>query len=207
MKKILLATAAFLGVAGSAGASVIPSLTSVTASPTTPIEWLWSYQGTLSGDAGLTNGSKLVIFDFKGYVPGSIFSPYANVIATTQDVTTGLLTVPGFVDDPTLPNLVFTYNGPDFDSAHGPFPSIDFNGLSAKSIYGGMQAGVFAALTVKNNPDGTPGGTGTAIFDTGSITVPFASGVPESATWALMIMGFGGVGGMLRRRKATAAVV
>ncbi len=33
----------------------------------------------------------------------------------------------------------------------------------------------------------------------------FTAGVPEPATWGLMIMGFGGVGAMIRRRRATAA--
>lgn len=32
------------------------------------------------------------------------------------------------------------------------------------------------------------------------------AGVPEPATWALMLMGFGGLGAMLRRRRAAAAV-
>ena len=36
-------------------------------------------------------------------------------------------------------------------------------------------------------------------FDTVSVTGP---GVPEPAAWALMIVGFGGVGAVLRRRRA-----
>ena len=72
-------------------------------------------------------------------VATGVFSPFATVVASTELVTTGLLTIPGFTDDPTLPNLVFKYNGPDFDASGGPFPPIDFNGLSAKSIFGGLQ--------------------------------------------------------------------
>ncbi len=39
------------------------------------------------------------------------------------------------------------------------------------------------------------------IVDQGAITPP-PPGVPEPAAWALMILGFGGVGAMLRRRRA-----
>ena len=35
----------------------------------------------------------------------------------------------------------------------------------------------------------------------------FSGGVPEPATWALMITGFGAAGAMLRRKRATAALV
>jgi hypothetical protein len=31
--------------------------------------------------------------------------------------------------------------------------------------------------------------------------VPISGGVPEPASWALMIMGFGGVGALVRRRR------
>jgi hypothetical protein len=44
------------------------------------------------------------------------------------------------------------------------------------------------------------------INGTGSVTVtPVTTpGVPEPATWAMMILGFGLLGGAIRRRKATA---
>jgi hypothetical protein len=48
-----------------------------------------------------------------------------------------------------------------------------------------------------------PGATATAMPD---YAVPLAedpSGVPEPAVWAMMIFGFGVVGGMLRRARAT----
>jgi hypothetical protein len=56
----------------------------------------------------------------------------------------------------------------------------------------------------------TPSGQGTltmappGIFGMASLTYDYHS-VPEPATWALMIMGFGGVGVMLRRRRAASA--
>ena len=52
------------------------------------------------------------------------------------------------------------------------------------------------------------GGNGGAFFDRISVTTSgvHTAPVPEPATWALMIMGFGLTGAMLRRRRATLAV-
>ena len=197
LKTCLALACAVASLGAAASAAVIPSLTSVT--PSGGGTSTFTYQGTLSGDAGLTNGSKLVIFDFAGYVPGSISDPFANIASTVELVSSGLTTVPGQVDDPTLWNLVYTYIGPDFQVSGGPFAPIDFNGLSAASVFSQLGADTFSAVTVRNNPDGFPGGTGTPIFDQGFITVP--TGVPEPATWGMMILGFGMVGAGLRLRR------
>jgi hypothetical protein len=181
---------------GAANATVIPSLTSVTP---TGANFTFSYQGTLSGDSGLTQGSRLVIFDFAGYVPGTVTSPFANLSSTAELISSGLITIPGQVDDPSLWNLVFTYTGPDFQVSGGPFAPIEFNGLSAVSTLSQLGSDTFAAVTVKNNPDGVPGGTGTPLFDQGFITVP--SAIPEPATWGMMILGLGMIGAGLRMRR------
>lgn len=199
LKMASAAVAALLLGATSAGAAIIPTLSGITANAT---DYTFSYQGTLSGDAGLTAGSWFVIYDFAGYVDGSVYSPYAAVTASSELVTAAPISFPGTVDDPTIANLVFTYNGPAFHTSGGPYAALDFSGLTARSIYGGVAADTFFGSTVKNNPDGQPGGSGTPIYDVGFITVPGA--VPEPATWGLMIMGFGAMGSALRnRRRAT----
>jgi hypothetical protein len=194
IRTALLAAAAFFCASASANAAVIATLTGITNNGG---DYTFTYEGTLAGDAGLTAGSRLVIFDFAGYVDGSAFSPFANVLASSELVSGGLLTVPGSIDDPNVANLVFTYSGPDLRTSGGPFDQIDFGGLSARSIFGGMGRDVFAALTVKNNPAGE---TGTPIYDTGLVTVP-VSPIPEPATWAMMIIGFGSAGALIRSNR------
>ena len=55
--------------------------------------------------------------------------------------------------------------------------------------------------TIKNNGPAE----GTAIYDVGTTSVPMPGGVPEPASWALMIMGFGGLGAALRKRQLATA--
>jgi hypothetical protein len=42
-------------------------------------------------------------------------------------------------------------------------------------------------------------------FSVTTVSGTFSGAIPEPATWALMILGFGGAGAMLRRRKAVFA--
>jgi hypothetical protein len=198
MKRLLLAGAVSIAVASAAHAAIVPTLQSVT-----PVggDYEFDYQGTLVGDQGLKAGSKLVIFDFAGYVIGSVSSVDPNFVATVQNSTPGLILPPGAVDNPGVPNLVFTWIGPDFHASGGPFADFNF-AFKALSKYKALALSVFSAVAVKNNGIG-PGGTGTPTFNTGFITVPAA--VPEPGTWALMISGFGLMGAVLRRRRALTA--
>jgi hypothetical protein len=199
LKKILLATAAFLAVAGGANASIIPVLTSVT--PEGGL-FRFSYQGTLAGDAGVTDGSRLVIFDFAGFA-GGLEVPSPFITATTELTTVlypgpdGVLPSPPHDDNPLIPNLVFVWHGPDFHVSGGPYADINFDGLSALSRFSGITADGFSAITIKNNGPVQ----GTLLYNVGTVEVPLTGVVPEPATWAMMIMGFGGMGALARRRR------
>src|SRR5579872_4387697 len=189
MRSLALAAVAAVAFTGSAQASVIPFLNTVTADGS---NFKFSYTGQLAPDQGVTNGSELVIVDFAGYVPGSVFSSLPNVTASVSNtLPTGLLLNPGFTDNPTIPDLVFTYTGPNFQTTGGPFSSItNFAGLGADSIFGQMGAGSFSAKAVTNvGPL-----SGTAAFNVGEVNVP---AVPEPATWAMMLVGFFGLGALL----------
>jgi opacity protein-like surface antigen len=194
MKKLLLAAVAAVGLAGSAQAAVITLENVVEQGPN---GFRFRYQGTLGPDEGVRSGDRLVIRDFAGYIDGSIFGGGPNLTASTELVSADPLT-PGFNDDPNLVNLVFTYTGPDFRASGGPFQPFNFNNLGARSTFSGLTQDAFFTLTTKNNPDGAPGGSGTAVFTLGQVTVPTA--VPEPASWAMMIGGFGLIGAATRRR-------
>jgi hypothetical protein len=197
LKKFLLAMGVSLALSTAASASVIPVLESVTPDGA---DWTFSYSGTLAGDQGLMDGSELVIFDFKGYVPGSISAGiYASDVATSVELTTPLPTLPGITDDPTIPNLVFTWIGAPFNTSGGPFSDITFAGLTADSTLGGVGLDGFSALAVVNNG----AATGNLAFNTGTVGVP-AAGIPEPSSWALMMLGVGLLGVSLRTRQRLA---
>lgn len=86
------------------------------------------------------------------------------------------------------------------------FTGISFNGVAGTvSNSGGLHIasvssvhvvdGQLQELTITGNGVPTAGWSGTASF----------TPTPEPATWALMIMGFGGAGALLRRRRAVFA--
>ncbi len=198
MKKWVLAAGAAICVAGSANAAVI-TLESVTNNGANDNTFM--YQGTLGPDEGVRSGDRLIIYDFGGYIDGSIFSPSPNVVATVEFTSVTGIVQPGFTDDATIENLVFTYVGDDFRNEGGPFASLNFDGLGARSEFSNTVLDAFFTLTTKNNPDGQPGGSNTAVFTLGSVAVPNA--IPEPATWAMMIGGFGMIGAVSRRRNRT----
>lgn len=192
MKSWLGAAIAAMAMSVPAGAAV------VTLSDVTPdgSNFRFTYGGTLAPDEGAVDQSKLIIFDFAGYVDGSIFSTIADFVGSTELSSGTNFIAPGYVDDPTLPNLVFTYTGEDLRASGGPYPPLSFTGFGALSSLGGRDLGAFTSFGVKNNP---PAVAGTDLITIGNTQIP--SAVPEPATWAMMLAGFGLVGTTMRRRK------
>lgn len=62
-----------------------------------------------------------------------------------------------------------------------------------------------AGYILRWGPDAYDGGLDNIRFDVRAITA--GNGVPEPATWALMILGFGAIGGAMRRRQSVVAEV
>jgi hypothetical protein len=198
MKRLFIAAAALFSVASSAHA-ITPVLVDVDQQGSI---FEFTYEATLDEDQGVRTGDRLVIFDFAGFL-GFGLIPNPGIEAFTENTTfvsndpNELQPVPGFFDDPNLPNLVFRWAAPPA-FAVGAHPPIDFM-LSAFSSYGGITFDGFTSITVKNNGPNI----GQPIYVQGSTSVPV---VPEPASWALMIVGFGGVGSLLRRRRAERAI-
>jgi hypothetical protein len=182
----LAALGSALAAPASAAVAILDSVTPVAGG------YFWDYRITLGADEGLRAGDKLVIFDFAGYVDGSIVGT-ANTIASVEFSSLPFVT-PGESDDPGVLNLVWTYDGPDFQTSGGPYPSIIQGGFGAVSIYNRFVVDAFTTVTTKNNPPAT---AGTVLVEGGFTQVP---AIPEPASWAMMVAGFGLLGMSLRRR-------
>lgn len=107
---------------------------------------------------------------------------------------------PGFGDAPTLWAL---------DSGGNPFASFDLAALAPISTPGGFNQFEFRGI-VDDTADiyGLRFG-GSYILASGTATgdvVPPDNGVPEPATWAMMILGFGAVGASMRYRRRKQSV-
>ncbi|HXA37880.1 MAG TPA: FxDxF family PEP-CTERM protein [Phenylobacterium sp.] len=138
-----------------------------------------SFSGNF-GDTGITTPTFTDVFDFTLPTGSSSFTVNST-----------------FTDNPSN-NINFTtvtYNGAAFSIiSQGQNEFRALNGVSVAA--GGPQHLVVS---------GTSGGSGS--YD-GVISFSRVTAVPEPAAWALMIMGFGGVGGIVRSRRrqvATAA--
>jgi hypothetical protein len=198
MKTLLIAAAAALGLATSAQA-LTPVLTDVSA---VGDRFLFTYSLTLNQNEGVRTGDRLVIFDFNGF---DGFGPLSDpAIGTFTELTTpvggvnNLQPPAGFDDDASVLNIGWRWDGPDVFTT-GPHPPVDFM-LSAYSRFDGTQLDGFSSLTVKNNG----AAAGQPLYEQGAVAVPVGAAVPEPGTWALMIIGFGGAGAMLRARRRRA---
>lgn len=69
---------------------------------------------------------------------------------------------------------------------------------------GGSQDGVYSDLSTNGNVTGT-GGNGIDVLAYAQAGLPAAGGVPEPATWAMLLVGFGGVGASMRFARRQAA--
>ena len=136
------------------------------------------------------DGSFSGTFGFNG-VNGGVFS---NIFMFNLPTGASSFTASSsFTDNPNN-DINFTsidFNGTNFNV--GSTGQVEFRFLTGALVTAGPQT-----LTVK----GTSGGNGSYA---GSIAfTPAAGVVPEPAAWALMIVGFGGTGVMLRRRQKVA---
>lgn len=144
-------------------------------------EGFGGYSGTLAGDATpyltIIPGTTVTLTALSGYLTS--FSFYMGSPDTYNAIH--LRGLDGY--DQVVNGSTLVANDTNQQWSWGKRVNLDFGGAKVTSID-------FNSTGYSFEVDNFAGGVG---------------GVPEPATWAFMIMGFGGAGAMLRRRRAAAA--
>lgn len=187
----------FAFAAAPAKANLLPFLS--TTSPNLDGTTTFNYSVSLSTDeridgAGSGYTAFFTIYDFAGYVAGSIVAP-TNWSASAQLVgqTPVGVTVP---DDPNVWNLTFTYTGAATITGIGQ----TFTGFSAESIYSQVNNnGAFSQQSTKNAGPSSGGRD----FGAGPESVPMSS-VPEPSTLLMLGTGIALLSARLIARKRVA---
>ena len=147
---------------------------------------------------GLTaaDGNHYVSFGHDGFVGGSLSQSFKTVAGGSYTLSYSVAEQQG--DDPSQ---VFRATITDGTSTY----SVDNSALTLSFLAGTpisfTAAGTSATLTFLDaTPVGGGGGSNLAL-DAAAISGPEAGGVPEPASWALMLTGFGAMGAVIRRRR------
>jgi hypothetical protein len=170
---------------------------------------LASHAGTLNFDFSFTGVTPFS--PDAGTVTGEIFGLTDNATSAPTDVV--IFSAPAALGPlPSTPWDIYTVAGIQFGDSGLSNNFTVTGGVITATNYGVFEPGIgdtildlgYSGLNVFfNNP-----GTAAVITDKADVIfTPAAStggGVPEPAAWALMITGFFGLGGMLRRTRRTA---
>lgn len=191
-----LLTAAVVGLAVLAGGAqkAEAGFTITLASISGSGPYTWNYTAAITASDEIRTGDFFRIYDFYGYVPGSITAP-AGWTATVQNSSP---TPPPDVfvplgDDPAVPNLIFTYTG----AATIAGPTTIFN-FTAQSDFGALGP---LKNFVGRNTQGTGANVGDRVDVVGNVRVP---AVPEPASLISTSLGVVALGLFYARRRKNA---
>jgi hypothetical protein len=157
---------------------------------------IWTYDAMLSSGQ-VMNGDGFTIFDFGGYVGGSIFAPLGwSAVAQLTGSVLGVPAPASNPDDPALFNLLFTRTG----GTVGPT-----NGMLDLGHFGATTTDTSSTFVGWSSRDHLPtGGTGNPHEDI--ILAPAPGAVPDGgATVALLGIALAGLEGMRRMIRARKA--
>jgi hypothetical protein len=144
---------------------------------------LYTYPGPTSGGSSLGVGSGADVFTRIFLTPSAGFEVALNSFRYYKNTATGLTFVAELLDSSN--NTIFSYNGSSASGASFAPNTAYFSGPLT-----------FRYMSVSGAPV-----IDDVSFDVRRIAGPGA--VPEPATWAMMLFGFGLVGSIIRRRSAT----
>ena len=139
-----------------------------------------TYQIDLTAEQNANTGDFFTIYDFGSIIPNSATQPSGWTFSTSLTGQNPPQT--NAPDDPSIPNLTWTYSGPALSGTGiGPF-TVTIAGVSDQEVVP-LQSGFFAAQgTLIVGPN-----AGTHVGNAGSIPIPTV--VPEPASIGLLLVG------------------
>lgn len=162
-------------VPASGGAIVAGSLAGQHAQPFGSTGKYWSI-GSTDGSPGILDLTSFGSIQSISFIWGSV-DAYNGIDVLANDLTTVLYSFTGI-------NAAVNPNGNQASPITNPLATLTFSGIDT-ALAGGLR------LTSSQNA-----------FEIDNLSV---AGVPEPASWAMMLAGFGMIGGALRRRSSAVA--
>jgi hypothetical protein len=160
---------------------------------------VWTYDAILTSGQAL-NGDGFTIFDFGGYVGGSIFAPVGwSAVAQLTGSVLGVPAPASNPDDPALFNLLFTRTGGTVGPTNGMLDLGHFGATTTDT------SSTFVGWSSRDHfPTGNPPAPGNPHQDI--IEAPAPGAVPDGgATVALLGIALAGLEGMRRMIRARKA--